>query len=368
MTSMGNVEIVQGDILRSNAQTLVNTVNCVGIMGKGIALAFKKRFPDMFVDYAARCRAGEVRLGEPYLYRGLEKWVLNFPTKQHWRNVSRLEDIERGLHHLEQNFREWGVTSLAVPPLGCGNGELEWRVVGPLLARRLAGFAIPVELYAPTQVSPGQVALEFLSPMPPAKLIPAWVGIAEIVAAINRERYHAPVGRTALHKIGYFATVAGLPTGFHYERKSFGPWTANLKPAISRLVNNGVIREEAVTGGFRYRPGPGYDPAVEAVSGQLLVWHEAIERVTDLFMRLRSTRQAEVAATVHFTVGELERRVGRPTERQVFDEVRRWKARRTPPLRDVEIGDAIRHLNILGWLKVTPSADLPVEDQEFALA
>src|SRR6266487_775348 len=104
-----------GDILASKAQTLVNTVNCVGIMGKGIALAFKRRYPEMFKDYVRRCDRGEVQLGRPYVYRADDHLILNFPTKQHWRAVSRLKDIIAGLEYLEAHSREWGITSLAVP-------------------------------------------------------------------------------------------------------------------------------------------------------------------------------------------------------------------------------------------------------------
>src|SRR5262245_52928371 len=113
-------QILVGDLFQSGAQTLVNTVNCVGVMGKGVALEFKRRFPDMYEDYVARCAARQVRLGEPYLFhRPAPPWILNFPTKDHWRAVSRLADIVAGLESLEEHYREWGITSLAVPPLGC---------------------------------------------------------------------------------------------------------------------------------------------------------------------------------------------------------------------------------------------------------
>ena len=132
------VKVVIGNIFESRAQTLTNTVNCVGVMGKGVALEFKKHFPDMFQDYARRCERHEVKLGEPYLYKRVTPpWILNFPTKDHWRSVARLEDIIRGLKFLEQRYREWGISSLAVPPLGCGQGQLDWRVVGPALYREL---------------------------------------------------------------------------------------------------------------------------------------------------------------------------------------------------------------------------------------
>lgn len=142
------ITVLVGDIFESQAQTLVNTVNCVGIMGKGIALAFKNRFPAMFEEYQQRCKAGEVRLGEPYLYPSLmTPWILNFPTKAHWRSVSNIKDIIHGLDYLIAHYRDWGITSMAVPPLGCGQGQLEWRVVAPILHRYLDQLAIPVELY-----------------------------------------------------------------------------------------------------------------------------------------------------------------------------------------------------------------------------
>lgn len=114
-----------GDILDSTAQTLVNTVNTVGVMGKGIALQFKKRFPEMYEDYVRRCRSGDVQLGRPYVFKPLVgQWVLNFPTKGDWRSVSRLSDIIAGLDYLEQHDREWGIRSLAVPRLAAGTDNL----------------------------------------------------------------------------------------------------------------------------------------------------------------------------------------------------------------------------------------------------
>src|SRR4030042_4589310 len=112
------ITVYVGDIFESKAQTLVNTVNCVCIMGKGIALEFKTRFPDMYDDYVQRCKNRRVRLGQPYLYKGLTPpWILNFPTKDHWRSVSRFEDIVAGLRYLRAHYHQWGIPSLAVPPL-----------------------------------------------------------------------------------------------------------------------------------------------------------------------------------------------------------------------------------------------------------
>ena len=144
------VKVRTGNLFESDAQTLVNAVNTVGVMGKGIALEFKKRFPGMYEDYVRRCRRGEVKLGQPYLYRGSAlPWVVNFPTKQHWRTRSHLVDIQTGLEHLVQYAQQWGIDSLAVPALGCGEGGLLWRTVETVLRQQLHRIGIPVEIYSP---------------------------------------------------------------------------------------------------------------------------------------------------------------------------------------------------------------------------
>ena len=131
-----------GDLFASQAETLVNTVNCVGIMGKGVALEFKKAYPAMYEDYLKRCERREVRLGEPYLYRDSSGvMIVNFPTKNHWRAASRLADIEQGLDYLVAHAAEWGIRRAAFPPLGCGNGGLKWETVRPLVEKYLGAVS-----------------------------------------------------------------------------------------------------------------------------------------------------------------------------------------------------------------------------------
>lgn len=142
--------IVTGDMLCSTAQTLVNPVNCAGAMGKGLALQFRQRFPEMYENYRARCVHGRVHLGTPYLYRRQKPpWIVNFPTKLHWRSRAQLAAIQAGLEYLRHHYQAWGITSLAVPALGCGEGGLMWSEVEPVLVQRLDQFVIPVELYRP---------------------------------------------------------------------------------------------------------------------------------------------------------------------------------------------------------------------------
>jgi O-acetyl-ADP-ribose deacetylase (regulator of RNase III) len=134
------VTFVKGDIFKSPAQVLTNTVNCVGVMGKGVALEFKNRYPQMFGDYKSKCDEGKVKPGQPYLWEDESTQVLNFPTKRHWRDSSLLQDIEDGLKHLASSYEQMGIQSIAMPALGCGLGGLKWSEVQPLIVKHLGAL------------------------------------------------------------------------------------------------------------------------------------------------------------------------------------------------------------------------------------
>lgn len=143
------IQLVKGDIFSSKCQALVNPVNCEGVMGKGLAKAFKDRWPEMFREYQAACMKKEVQIGRPTIWRGLDKWVINFPTKDSWRRASKIEYIDQGLVALKSNLKEWGVGSLAMPALGCGLGGLEWSKVKLLVSSHFGNESIPIEVYEP---------------------------------------------------------------------------------------------------------------------------------------------------------------------------------------------------------------------------
>lgn len=367
------VAVRLGDMFSSSAQTLVNTVNCVGIMGKGVALEFKKRYPAMFGDYVKRCEAKTVRLGQPYLWRGRpdEKWVLNFPTKGHWRSVSRLADIQAGLEYLQRYYKSWEITSLAVPPLGCGQGGLEWRVVGRTLYRELSKLDIPVELYAPPTTSLAEMEASFLAnPDPPApdpgigpvhlKIPAGWVALVAILDRIGRDRRHWPVGRTTFQKIAYFATTLGIPTGFTFTRGHYGPFAPQIKRLLSNLVNNGIAVEQQLGKQMiAVRPGPTSTDAFRLYAAQLDEWRSKIDKVADLFARM-SSHQAEVAATVLYVTNELKTDGAVPSERDVLERALAWKAHRVEV---DELAECVRSLNILSWLGARFSGDLIPGDE-----
>jgi O-acetyl-ADP-ribose deacetylase (regulator of RNase III) len=134
-------------VLESSAQTLVNTVNCVGVMGKGIAKAFKDRDPAMFAAYKAICDRKLLQPGKLWLWQGTDGWVLNFPTKIHWRNPSRLEWIEAGLEKFVAEYAKRGIKEISFPRLGCGNGGLDWHDVKPVMEHYLSDLDIPVYIH-----------------------------------------------------------------------------------------------------------------------------------------------------------------------------------------------------------------------------
>lgn len=160
---------LESDLFTSPAQTLVNPVNSVGIMGKGLARTFKQRYPRMFEEYRRVCEAGSLRPGTFMLWRGADRWVLNFPTKTTWKLPSKLEYIEAGLERFVATYDELGVTSISFPPLGCGNGQLDWRTVQPVMERHLGGLPIPVYVHV-RQVGAEFVPehLEVAAPVPTA--------------------------------------------------------------------------------------------------------------------------------------------------------------------------------------------------------
>ena len=131
-------------VFNQDVQTIVNTVNCMGVMGAGIALECRLRYPEMFEDYVRRCKNKEIRTGKPYLYKYPNKWILNFPTKFHWKYNSRIEWIEDGLTYLKKNYKEMGIKSIAFPKLGSDKGGLNWDDVKIIMEKYLRDFDIPV--------------------------------------------------------------------------------------------------------------------------------------------------------------------------------------------------------------------------------
>lgn len=360
-----------GDLFESGAQTLVNTVNCVGVMGKGVALEFKKRFPSMFDDYLLRCERKEVRLGEPYCYKDLYGTsIINFPTKDHWRSPSRIQAIERGLDFLVQHLQEWNVTSLALPPLGCGNGGLDWSEVGPLIYRKLHGLSIDVEVYAPYGTPKSQLNSEFLgSPSQirledegrrSGKLNPDWVALVEVLRELERQPYASAVGRTTFQKICYVITEMGVPTGFEFGKGSYGPFSGDVKRALHEFANRNWLQEAQLGRMIALRVGPEYERTRARYEEQIKKYERKINKTVDLFSRIKSTEQAEEVVTVLYASRQLKQLNPREevVEQQLFEYILGWKKSWNSEEKRRALTSAIRNLVLLGWMRIQLSESM----------
>jgi O-acetyl-ADP-ribose deacetylase (regulator of RNase III)/uncharacterized protein YwgA len=353
-----------GDLFASEAQTLVNTVNCVGVMGKGVALAFKNRFPRMARDYADRCARDEVRLGEPYLYADeTGARIVNFPTKNHWRSPSRLADIERGLDHLAAHAAEWGITSLALPPLGCGNGGLAWSEVGPLIYAKLHSLPIDIEAYAPYGTPKSELTAEFLAAPSQLSLTgrgvraekpnPSWIALLEVLRELQAQPYANPVGRTIFQKIAYVLTEMGVPTGFDFGKGSYGPFSGDMKVALHDFANRNWLQEAQLGQMIAFRVSAQYEKDRRKLGPEIELHRKKIDKTVDLFSRIKSTEQAEEVASIIYACRWI--KAHRPSltvsEQNILDYVLDWKPSWRSEGKRQAVAGAIRNLVLLNWVK-----------------
>ncbi len=364
-------KVMIGDLFESQAQTLVNTVNCVGVMGKGVAEQFKKRLPAMFDDYLRRCEENAVRLGEPYLYRDLSgASIVNFPTKGHWRSSSRLADIERGLDYFVSHLVEWNITSVAMPPLGCGNGGLEWAEVGPLLYRKLHELPIDIELYAPYGTPKPQLTTEYLAAPSQmsldgkgrrhAKMISEWVVLMEVLRQLQDQPYANPVGRTIFQKICYVVTEMGVPTGFTFTKGSYGPFSDGVKLALHDFANRNWLQEETLGRMLALRVASQYERDRSRFADLIGQYQKKIAKTVDLFSRIKSTDQAEMVMTVLYASRQIKQSesAGEVEEQQIFDYVLDWKKTWSSDEKKESVASAIRNLVVLGWMRARISESM----------
>lgn len=370
------IRVLIGDMFQSNAQTLVNTVNCVGVMGKGVALEFKKRWPGLMQDYVERCSHKLVKPGTPYIYTDiLGTSIINFPTKDHWRSPSKLVDIQNGLEIFVENYKTWNITSVAFPPLGCGNGGLEWELIGPIMYKMLSKIDIPVEMYAPFGTPASQLTTEFLSPSQQKlfeesshkgsknqKINPNWIVLLEVLHQLESQPYAPKVGRTIFQKICHAITALGVDTNLDFKKASYGPFSEEVQKLLSTLANANLISEAQLGRMNALRTGPEYKSARDKFKDVLQRNDSKISKTVDLFSRIKNTEQAEEVATVFYAVSKLkeDQKVTIVPEREVFDFVLSWKKAWNTESKREAIASAIRSLAILGWIRVSSSDCLPV--------
>ncbi|MBQ7424573.1 MAG: macro domain-containing protein [Prevotella sp.] len=275
------INYTTGDLLQSGAQALVNTVNCVGVMGKGIALHFKQAFPHNFAVYADACRRGEVQPGRMLVVDDRSEefgnhLIVNFPTKQHWRNPSQYEWVEAGLRDLVRVIREQHISSIAIPPLGCGNGGLDWSRVKPMIEQALSTLDdVAVTVYEPSAAAAATLAGR--EQQSDARLTPARAML--LYAMFCYEAHDERCSLFVANKLSYFYQMLGeesfarIPFVAHY----YGPYSVSVGHMLS------------------------------AVNGKYLHGLEEMDRKPFEALMLDYGRKAEVGEYVHTRLSEAQR-------------------------------------------------------------
>jgi O-acetyl-ADP-ribose deacetylase (regulator of RNase III) len=343
---MAQIELRTGDILKADAEAIVNTVNCVGIMGRGIALQFKKAFPANFDAYALACKEEAVQPGRMFIFDTSAftnpRYIINFPTKRHWKGKSRIEDIDSGLIALARDVQDLGIKSIAIPPLGAGLGGLNWNDVRPRIERALRDIPdLNVLIYEPNG-APEVVKSRDVPNMTP--------GRASLVTLMHRylQGLMDPfVTLIEVQKLMYFMQEAGQPLRLKYVKHHYGPYATNLSHVLNKIEGHFVAGYQ--DGGDQPDKEltivPGAIAEAEAALESEPHTHEHFNRVADLVDGFETPYGLELLATVHWVAT----REGADTPAKALTRIHSWNERkRTFTERQVAI--AFNTLQSKGWL------------------
>lgn len=303
------IEFKVGDILAEDVEALVNTVNCVGVMGRGVALQFKRAFPDNFKAYAERCKRSEMRPGEVFVFEpeslGGPRYIINFPTKRHWRGKSRPEDIESGLESLVDAIVERRIRSVALPPLGSGLGGLDWtRQVRPMLSASLSELAdVRVVVFEPGG-GPADHQANRSTDVP--EMTPTRAALVVLMDGYIRLLLDPYITLLEVHKLMYFMQIAGEPLKLRFVKGRYGPYAENLRHLLNAVEGHFIAGY--LDGGDR--PSKPLDLVPGAVDDARNVLASAgdtrqrIQRVRRLVEGFETGYGLELLATVHWVLDQ----------------------------------------------------------------
>ena len=342
-----------------DAEALVNTVNCVGVMGRGIALQFKKEFHENFLAYSKACKDDEVRPGRMFVYETGRltnpRYIINFPTKRHWRGNSRMEDVEAGLRTLVDVIRERNIRSIAIPPLASGLGGLAWDEVRPRIEESLRSLddlgdrrIVIFEPYGAPE------AAHMVRKRKAPKMTPARAVLVGLMRRYLNGLLDPFVTLLEVHKLMYFMQLAGEPLKLRYKKGIYGPYAENLRHLLHE-VEGYFISGYADGGDAPDEPLELVPGAVEDAAAFLdssADTRERFDRVADLIEGFESDFGLELLSTVHWVVDKV--------QPQTFDEVAThvyaWNDRKKQfSLRQLKI--AVEVLSQKGWIDATGITD-----------
>lgn len=358
------IKIKLGNIFESEMKTLVNTINCVGVMGKGIAKIYKDKYPKMFEEYKDMCVQKLIHPGclYPY-YENNQVKILNFPTKQHWRSPSKIEYIQDGLDWFVQNYEELGITSIAFPPLGCGNGGLDWGTVGPVMYNKLKDLPIDIEIYAPFGTEKSKLDIDFLlegngqmikTGIVYEKINNNWLLILQLIKKLEESEYNIKVGRTVFQKICYILARYGTDIGIEFSKGTYGPYSADIKKIITILSNNNLIYEKEY--GKMMLIIVSKDFKIDKSLYQKKDIDNA-NKTFQLFKRIKDTTQAELITTIIFSFDTLKELYNEVTENMIYQYIIEWKKRYSDHQSELRIRELIKSLTRMNLIATDYSKD-----------
>ncbi len=341
-------ELCRGDILEAKAEALVNTVNTVGVMGKGVALQFKRAFPDNYRAYAKACKRGEVEVGKVFVYdrNTLEnpRYIVNFPTKRHWRGRSKIEYVRTGLEDLVRRIRDLDIQSIALPPLGCGNGGLNWDEVRALIEE--ASDRLPEVkffVYEPQEATEPK-SLAAKEPRP--RLTPARAALLKLFAAYEAWGDH--IGRLEAQKIAYFLQNAGMDLKLDFVKSKYGPHAETLNHVLKRLEGYYFKGYGDMSTSSRIRLMPETAEMADSFLKNHPEVQEPIERTEQVVAGFESRYGMELLATVHWVAS----REGAEDFDSALEAVRSWNQHKKYGFTEEHIRRAWEHLLEEGWISV----------------
>lgn len=345
------VEIAKGDLLEQRVDAIVNTVNTVGVMGKGIALQFKRKWPENYKAYEAACKRGEVVPGRMFVFDngGLvqPKFIINFPTKRHWRQPSRMADIEIGLGDLVAQVKRLNIKSIAIPPLGCGNGGLDWTEVRPKIEAVFKELnEVDVQLFAPNAVSGvRELAPESKKP----KMTPGRAAILKVLSIYREMMY--PLSQIEVQKLAYFLAQAGQNLGtLQFRKYTYGPYAPALRHVLTKM-DGAYLR--GVGDGTRPSEITIVENALDEAEALLSAQEDRataqrVERIARLIDGFETPYGMELLGTVHWAANEGDTV---PKFDVIVDRVHAWNDRKRQIMKPAHIKAAYDRLISEGWLR-----------------
>jgi O-acetyl-ADP-ribose deacetylase (regulator of RNase III) len=300
------IEFKQGDILQDNSEALVNSVNCVGVMGRGIALQFKNAFPENFKSYAAACKRQEVQPGRMFMFNTgrltRPHYIINFPTKRHWRGKSRIDDIDAGLKALVEVVRQYNIRSIAIPPLGSGLGGLDWSEVKEHIIIALQRLDdVRVTLYEP-QGAPSTEKMVHVRDVP--DITKGRAALVDLMDSYLAGLLDPFVTLLEIHKLMYLMQEVGEPLRLNYKKGPYGPYAENLRHVLNAI--EGYLVSGYADGGdspdkqLKLVPG-----AIEEATTYLQQYPETdarVKKVAHLVDGFESPFGLELLSTVHWVI------------------------------------------------------------------